>query len=444
MNIFIANVDNCEMVESISDPSEAILNVSAISARRMVWFMQSDDFIFLPSKPNPEWVSYVGRIKGVDLSTKQFIFPENEAGKPNILNVEQIRACLDKLPGDTHSADLCPYYHCSSIDLLFSHQIGKPIPKSSFVNQGGATLMNMKTIFRALFASKIDIADGYVCKSLAEFLLAADIMLNSKRDIIIKQDKNAGGDGNIAVCISPRGSYPGVHTHFIIESDPCLIGSQINKVWEMATEKQAAKSVVLEEYFDTRNVIYAEYSIDEAGFKLLSYGDLRLSTEVDPRGGGALLWSGFRIPSSIEGDLLSVFHSQCEAIASLCHGVGYRGRINMDAIITLENRLIFTEINGRYGGCSHIHEVSKSIIGESYLDTHVLLSRNGVGVPSFKVALSAANKVNDRSANCGVIIVNDDTLVTGTFEYIVYAESYSAAIAFESRYLELIAEADHA
>jgi hypothetical protein len=56
--------------------------------------------------------------------------------------------------------------------------------------------------------------------------------------------------------------------------------------------------------------------------------------------------------------------------------MGYRGTLSIDAIITPEQDLLFTEYNGRITGSTHIYEVlGKRLIGPDHARTRVLMDR---------------------------------------------------------------------
>ncbi|MGE6473223.1 hypothetical protein ACQKDM_26910, partial [Serratia proteamaculans] len=101
--------------------------------------------------------------------------------------------------------------------------------------------------------------------------------------------------------------------------------------------------------------------------------------------------------------------------------------------------LVFTEINGRLGGCSHLDCVLRNLAGEDYLHTHTVLTRNRVPVNDLDAALAAANAMTHRRDGAGVVVLTEDLGGTGTIEYMTYARDENEAFSMERGFLDALA-----
>jgi hypothetical protein len=103
--------------------------------------------------------------------------------------------------------------------------------------------------------------------------------------------------------------------------------------------------------------------------------------------------------------------------------------------------VLFTEVNGRLGGCTHIHVIAERLLGPHYADTYTLLTRNKVHTGPFPALLDMLDRSGllfTPERGRGVIIATEDTARTGTIEYIVMAPHAEAA-GLEQRVLEVCA-----
>src|SRR5471030_1765496 len=101
-------------------------------------------------------------------------------------------------------------------------------------------------------------------------------MLSRHASVIVKQDVNAGGDGNIAVTLEKRDVYPGVHQVYALAGIADLTDAFSQAIWERQTDTAGNCQVVVEQFYRSSTVLYSEYDIMAAGSRRISFGDLRL------------------------------------------------------------------------------------------------------------------------------------------------------------------------
>ncbi|MFV2110199.1 peptide ligase PGM1-related protein [Micromonospora sp. LOL_015] len=249
--------------------------------------------------------------------------------------------------------------------------------------QGTAELVNSKSVFRSMAtACGIPVAEGRVVDRGPELVDGVSELLARTGAVIVKQDVNAGGDGNIPLTAVEGGKE--ACAHYVVHlaaTDPVTVASALEPFGLTALPDLPAGASL------ARNVIevYQE-----------SARELSADTTV-PRTGAPTLMS-------------------------------YYGPMNIDAIVTRSGELLFNEFNGRVGGTTGIDMIGRQLLGQDYLDHHVLVSRIDVPAPGsdiFVKALTEQGLLFTRGSEQGVVIYNDTTEETGTVEYVVVGRSWA-------------------
>jgi len=436
--LIVGNVDNEAMIGDTKRASLPLRQVSAIAARRLVWQMTSDDVAILPSPVSVPMIEYVSAVMRRSLSTTQIVSPSSDISDPVVLTSDRLldEATLAALRGLRVGGagwTVYPYFHTSSVGLLCDQlDIAQPVSNGShFMEQAGAELLNRKAVFRALASGRVGCADGRVCRSFGEFYLTLRDMLAKYASVIVKQDVNAGGDGNIAVTLERRTSYPGVRKVYALTHLSDVDTVFARDLWSRQTDTVGNCQVVVERFHEGSDVLYAEYEIGADAIRLVSYGDLRMDASGDKRGNGMIMWTGFQIPSQLSPGVIDSFLAQGDVLASISQRLGFVGRANFDAIVTDDGEVVFTEINGRIGGCSHLDAILCELVGPDYLSTHAVVTRNRVPARDLRAALTVSHRLTQQRGEAGVVVLTEDMAGTGTIEYMVYARNLSGALALE-------------
>lgn len=443
--LIVGNVDNEAMIGDTSRATLPLRQVSAIAARRLVWQLGEQDIAVLPSLVSEPMMAYVAETIGRKLLPSQVISPAMDLVTPvvltsDVLLSETMLSALKAAGVGVGDWEVLPYFYTSSIGILCEElRIGQSTGTPNFMAQAGAELLNRKAVFRALCAGRVNCAEGFVCRTARELHLVLREMLSKHASVIVKQDVNAGGDGNIAVTLEDRDVYPGVHQVYALAGMADLTDAFSQAMWERQTDTAGNCQVVVEQFYRSSTVLYSEYEIAAAGSRRISFGDLRMDASGDKRGNGMVMWTGFQIPCQPHGYALNEFHRQCDVLAEIARSLGYIGCVNFDAIVTDEGALVFTEINGRLGGCSHLDGVLRNLAGEDYLHTHTVLTRNRVPVNDLGAALAAANAMTHRRDGAGVVVLTEDLGGTGTIEYMTYARDENEAFSMERGFLDALA-----
>ena len=190
------------MVGDTSKNSMAVRQTAAFDAQRLIWFLEDEDVMILPSPISHAFLLYVNKTLGKNLTERNFIFASDDPKNPKILTSEVLLdpvmiANIAALCKDKENWSVLPYFHTSSMCILADLLNQLTTFSPNFVNQSGADLLNQKAAFRALFSKHVPIANGAVCRSAIElYQLVHQYLLKSDK-LIIKQNMNASGDGNI-------------------------------------------------------------------------------------------------------------------------------------------------------------------------------------------------------------------------------------------------------
>ena len=115
------------------------------------------------------------------------------------------------------------------------------------------------------------------------------------------------------------------------------------------------------------------------------------------------------------------------------------GPLNVDGIVTESGTVLFNEVNGRFGGSSHVHYLAELAIGPDYGDQVAVLTRNKIAAPHFRDALEileAEGLAFSRKTGEGIIITGEDTARTGNLGFMTIGATRARAEALEARFTE--------
>jgi hypothetical protein len=145
----------------------------------------------------------------------------------------------------------------------------------------------------------------------------------------------------------------------------------------------------------------------------------------DP-GASSLIWEGLEIPADIPPFSLSDALTHSARFAMLAAQMGYRGYLNIDAIITDSGELMFNEVNARWGGGLALHVIGERLLGPRYADDHVVSSlRNARPAPLPEVLrlLQERRLHFDGDSREGVLVVAYDPTLADPMECLIVGSS---------------------
>ncbi len=397
-------------------------------ANRMLWSVDEGDIVILPGSISDAWRSYVAELLGLAspptvLSLRDYPGDGWYPGERPEL-VEDLRGLM---AGTDDAADpwrLESYIHDRDI-ACWERLFGIGVADSERFAQGTAELVNSKSVFRSMAtACGIPVAEGRVVDRGPELVDGVSELLARTGAVIVKQDVNAGGDGNILLTTVEGGKEAGAHyVVHLAATDRATVTSALEPfgltaVPDLPAGASPAHSVI-EVYHESVRELSADMSVPRTGAPtLMSYSDLRM----------AETWKGSVYPpQNLTPRLHAHLGAYMQQVAIVAQQLGYHGPMNIDAIVTTSGELLFNEFNGRVGGTTGIDTIGRRLLGEDYLDHHVLTSQIDVPAPACDVlakALDVQGLLFKRGADHGVVIYNDTTEDTGTVEYVVVGRGW--------------------
>ncbi|WP_437573418.1 peptide ligase PGM1-related protein [Sorangium sp. So ce887] len=409
-------------------------------ANRLAWLAEDGDIILAP-QPLPEaFLRYVFVLNGVDRSAVRVVVPPGSERQSTLLTFDVLSspAMLERLLAATRDRGdwtVLPYYYDRAIAWLVARLGLREHPSvQATMRQGGAEQLNSKVDFRRIAAGHgIPVAEGAPCSSEVELRAALDEFLRPTGAVIVKQDLNAGGLGNVVVTTEALDLDASGAAETILLGEASDQGQVAEQLWRRLTGPRNA-TLVVEVFYPQAPSYYTELEIFVDGSRpyLLNFGEQRL----DP------IWVGFMIPCHTLGPYhLAELLSVSMKLADVACARGYVGKLSCDAILTRDGRILFNEINGRLGGCSHIHVLASRFFGPRYGNDHTLLTRNNVKAGPFPRVLDLLEQdglLYSPGREQGVVVLNEDTERTGTVEYMVAAPTRTAAQELEHRALRTL------
>lgn len=431
--IIISNVDNESMLGDIDSVPAFVFDSTAIISFRLLWLARPGDLVLLPKMPSSSLLKYIESVSKVDFSKVKILVPEQISNRRAsltgsvLLSAEVVSSVTDYLLRCPEASwTLLPYYHTASVGQ-FGREIGKSLDvrQAPFNAEGGAELLNQKTIFRKFAAgSYVPFAIGEVVEGARALTEAVLNFIPITGTVIIKQDKSGGGEGNYAITSTDERFFKGVSkVLFLSESNLASVVDSV--IDELATKGNELLTV--EVYYDSSQVLYSEYYLGSDGsVSYLNHGSMRMLP----------LWSGFEVPGTMKSKAQSDFIHNSTKLASLASSLGYVGHLNIDAIVTTDDMVVFTEINGRTGGCTHVHAVAQHLLGENYLNKKQLTTYNKLIVRSFEdyIDILSENGVSfNPDSGTGVVVLSSDQRDDGvSVELMFIGSDMDEALAIES------------
>jgi hypothetical protein len=293
-------------------------------------------------------------------------------------------------------------------------------------------LLNDKRVFRSMAAGKgVPIAEGAVCATEWQLTECIESLIDMTGAVIIKQDCHSGGFGNLIVSRADIAGAPGA-SDVLVAADDEQIRDQARIAWARLAYLERAPLIV-EAYYPVSAVLTAEFKVDPSANSItfLNCGEVRQ----------APILSGIIMPSAVPPYQLGAFVASAAEMARLCCDLGYDGLVNVDGMVTAAGAVMINEINGRVGGCSHIHHIVQAVAGRRYGDALVTLShsRNTALSIDRAFALLEEHKLAfDAKAGRGIIVTGEDMAATGYLEYLSIAPTREDAMRLEAEFEGLL------
>jgi hypothetical protein len=386
---------------------------------RFLWLLEAGDAILLPKPPAEDFLSYLAEIKNIDLATLNIVILENKHKSLHsaaLLDINLITQLQNIITSPSEWEIQCCYFSkeiaelANQLHLTLSPE-WRGLIESDFIRHA-----NSKAEFRRMAISNhIPVPEGVICLTQQDLAESIQHLLKITGQVIIKQEYNASGKGNIGVGVNAKQKFVGVIKTFINNKY-----KSINQIAEeiFLTAINANNSLfVVEVYHPNKGSFTAQFRVPAQGQepKLVNCSEILMESR----------WTGVQIPSltlSIEQTNSLIGYSN--QFSEIMQTGGYRGYLCCDAILTNDNKILFTEINVRPGAETHAYVLSELLFGKGYENDMMVLTRNGVRTDSFIEAytkLKEENLLLSRENKMGIVILTVDDIYSKQLEYLIAA-----------------------
>lgn len=407
-------------------------NGLGIWAQRLLWHIEENDIIVLPTAPEAGYVAYIAGLLGINPeSLSVIVAPKGSAGNlsaDRLLNQELYQAISLALAGRSIKTIVSLTPDTAVTALARSLGVQSAVPGSGFASQGGGVLVNSKAIFRAIAAGiHVPIPAGVVTRDPFEAQTAIkDMLLNQQVAVIVKKDFGQGCRGNEILCAVDGLKANGGRRSMVL-ANPEAINTYIAQNWDWLSN-EGQHHVIIEQYFPDSMAIFAEFELGAEGVQFAGIGEMLAAPIAD----GQVIPPVGLSPISV-AEIIDQGHRLSVAL----HNMGYRGILSADAIVTPEGQVMFSEYNGRITGSTHIYStVGKRLVGEQWMKKRVLLERRGWTAPSFQAAvdnLYHSGLTYDHEQKTGVVLTGTFIPARQVISYTIVAEDLPAAIKMEKQ-----------
>ncbi|MBB4962468.1 preATP grasp domain-containing protein [Micromonospora polyrhachis] len=436
--LIVGNSRTEEMVGDLTTLSPDDLVSGGCGAQRMLWYARDGDILVLPWLPETAYLNYVTALTGTRLATLTLVVPPPGFLGGDILTPDRLadEGFRDELRTvlTTRRIDqvLAVYTDTAIAELATVLDIEPALPGHRFSAQGGDALVNSKAAFRAMAAGTgVSIAPGTVVTRPEQAEAAINALLGQGYPVMVKQEFHGGGFGN-EILATTDALRPAGAPQVVVLPDGPAVTDYVTQRWTWLTGGRGHRLVV-ERYFADSVTIYAEFVITDEEIELLGVGEILM----EPVAVGEIV-PAQSIDPQVRDRLVVAGRRLCEPI----RGLGYRGNLSTDAILTPEGEIVFSETNGRITGSTHLHAViGARVVGANHRDHRVIMERGGWQAASFTGALeqlTAAGLAYDPATRTGIILTSCHVPADDTVVYCVVAEDLAAVREYQRRLAALL------
>lgn len=402
---------------------------------RFLWLLDPGDLILLPKSPSTEFISYLAEVKQIDPNDLSIIEWENNFNAPTAMalkNPNLIKRMQKYISRSRLWSIQTCFFNQSILNLAHNLNIHIDQKWRDFALNNFCRYLNSKAEFRKLSENHdIPVPEGEICNTWQELSKAILGILPLTGQLIIKQEFNAGGRGNIGIAINSNLNFIGVTKIIYISTDQ-HIDVLSKKIWNTFIN-DINHQLIVEAYYPNTGTFTVIFCIPTLGHepRLLNYSEIRMEST----------WVGVQTPAhALSKDQTKKLVTTAGKYAYLLQEQGYQGFICCDAIRTCDNQILFTEVNVRPGAETHAHVLATHLFGDDYYQHKTLLTRNGIKIESFDDihrTLKKQGLLFNKQRQCGMVFLTVEDLYAKQGEYLVVGKDLSEACKIEKQVLDL-------
>jgi hypothetical protein len=413
--LIFANTVNALMLETpIVEHARGLFAASP----RKLWLAQPGDLVVMPRRPSNAFVDYVFTLLGIDPATVTIVAT---AAAPTRLLAHAVLtspALLETLQRFCHRRRDTELF-CYALDaptLELARHLG--IRPAGYATDPEPEVMrtianlNLKSGFRAVAAGAgLRIAEGSTCVGSKALRTTVLRLLARYPAVRIKLDRSSNAFGHLTVTAADgKDAAERAINHLLAE----CAGQQLRFVVE-------------------RNLDVAESPSIELMVSMTGVATTYLCLQRYRHGqfSGMLADAG-----CLDPDVVAAMEDAGRGLGGHLHERGYRGVFDLDAIITRDGTLFFTEINVRRTAGTFIHELLVRLIGEEGARERVWIADSlpapgGARFEDGLAAMQTSGLAYDIDAGRGALLTSDSVAYDGRWRYLAVAETRAQAEAIE-------------
>jgi len=403
---------------------------------RFLWLLEPGDIILLPELPAEGFLAYLASLKQIELKSFTVLTwgKELNSSVSEVLSDSSLIERLQTMISAPTSWSIQTCFFNQSV-MKLAESLNIPIEPNwrRLVQQDFVRHMNSKANFRNLAESHdLPIPKGQVCLSSQSFIQAIQTLLKVTGQVIIKQEHNGGGRGNIGITIDSEKTFSGVIKTIVI-NDKQSIAEIAQQLWANYVDN-LNQQLIVEVYYPKKGTFTTMLQLSPLDQPpvLLNYSEIRMEST----------WVGVQIPAhALLPHQVEKLVSASMKLAHVLQAYGYQGYLCCDAILSCDNIILFTEINVRPGAETHAHTLASHLFGKDYSKQTTILTRMGMKVSSFSRVyqmLKDQGLLLSPDNPSGVAILTVDDRYSNQIEYLVAAPDLTSAYTLENQLMLLL------
>lgn len=400
------------------------------TSARFLWHAEEGDVLVIPDGIDPDFKSYVGSVVGFTPESVEVLTIDRPLDEATLLD-EDFAGELRSYVKEPAEWSLFPCVVTGGVAELSTRLGLDALSGSAFARQGGIDLLNMKSTFRRLAAGAgTPIAEGVVARSAGEIRRAVKSLWEQTSTMIAKQDRSGGGHGNIGLADSHSASLPGTRETRLLGAD---LEELAQGLWADLSDAYN-QFVVVEAYHSADHRFYLEYHLSDDGIDFLNSGMLRYALPPGAED-GTPKWVGLDLPLRLGSRSYTEVITRSREFLDVVRRIGYRGYVNIDGLLLPDGRLVFHEINARWGGSLVYHVIAERLLGRNYADAHVVSSVLNIKPGSLSGLLEAIRRAGigyQEGKREGVVVLGCDSDLGPGAECLILAASEERARSLET------------
>lgn len=435
-------IGNCFTDEVAGDATRLpgpYLQTVAASAQLAVWFARDGDVVVLPVEPDEEFLRYVTRMTGVCREAVHIVVPPPGVAGTDLLTADRLThplllRRLAELVAPGRVEEIIALTPEASVVALADAFLGarEVLPGHRFLRQGGGRLANSKAVFRAVAAGAgVPIPAGGVATNRTDIRLLVESLL-AEGPVILKRDFAGGGMGNEILSTESLTGPSGAQRAVVLRA-AAAVRNHLDNRWDWLTNGDRFP-VIVERYVPGSRAVFAEFTLGEGGPVFEEQGEMIYAPVAEAQ----------IIPApTLEPAAVVTLVNGGTRLCSVLHAMGHRGNVSVDALVTPEGEILYTEFNARVTGSTHIYQnVGRNLVGENFVATRFLAEYCNWTVPSFGAAereLARSGLAYDAKTRTGVVLVKAFSRADGTVRFCVVAEDLEATTKIRDKVQSLFA-----